>query len=175
MDVTFRRLFASLVVVGVVGVAAQGFAVSFKPFKEVENVCPDCEKPKSDEVELADGNTIRCNIAAANEDFLVLEKYGEVRAVPNTQVESRSFADGSPPSDLRSQDQIVLKNGHVLTGKIVDESDEPGHFQMKSSVNDFSYVVFKSEAKALYRDGSRTEIKMPQEDSSDSGSGDSSK
>lgn len=157
----------------VLGLAAQAAAVEFKRFRKVENVCPDCEKEKSDEVTLADGNTIRCNIVAANEDFLVLEKYGEVRAVPNSQVESRSFADGSPPSDLRSQDQIVLEDGHVLTGKIVDESQKPGHYQLKSAFNDSSFVVFKSEAKALYRDGSKKTIEMPESGSDSSSSGSS--
>lgn len=133
-------------------------AVDFEPFSEVESVCPDCEKPDMDTVELSSGEEIRCNIVAANGDFWVVERYGEVRAIPDSRVTSKSYAEGSPPSDLRSQDQIVLKNGHVLTGSIVDESDKPGHYQLKSSVGDVSFVVFKKEAKALYRDGSKATI-----------------
>lgn len=150
------------VVVSIGAVAVEASAVEFEPFHEVENVCPDCEKPESDTVELSDGTTVRCTIVAENQDFLVVERYGETRGIPNSEVASKSYADGGPPSDLRSQDQIVLKNGHVLTGSIVDESDKPGHYQLKSAVGDFSYVVFKSQAEALYREGSKETIEVPE-------------
>lgn len=137
--------------------ASEASAVEFEPFQEVENVCPECEKPESDKVELEDGTTIRCTLVAANEDFFVVEKYNEVRGIPRDRVASTSYAE-SRPSDLEQQDQLVLKNGHVMTGRIVDESDKPGHFQLKSAVGDFSFVVFKSEVEAMYRNGTEKEV-----------------
>ena len=171
MGSTEGQKWVGLVVfLAMLGTGWQASAVEFEPFRNVEDVCPECEKPKSDSVTLSDGQKLRCNIVAANDDFLVVEKYGEVRGIPNSRVKSKSFADGAPPSNLRSQDQIVLKSGHVLTGSIVDESDKPGHFQMKSGVNDFSFVVFKSEIGALYRSGTKKTVELPKEGSSEDGS-----
>jgi hypothetical protein len=155
----WTTLVAGLAALLAFGLSAQGTAaVDFEPFSEVESVCPDCELPDMDTVELSSGEKIRCQIVAANDDFWVIERYGEVRAIPDSRVTSKSYADGGAPSDLRSQDQIVLENGHVLTGAIVDESDEPGHFQLKSSVGDSSFVVFKKQARAMYRDGSKATV-----------------
>ncbi len=158
----------AMVAMGVFGLAlaTAGTAfgqVEFESFSEVENVCPDCDRPPADEVALRGGETIRGTIVAKNEDFWVVERYGEVRGIPEGEVESTSFEDDSRPSDLQSQDQIVLKNGHVLTGEITDESDEPPHYEIESSVLDVSYVVFKEEAKALYRGGSKEDIEIPEE------------
>ncbi|MFB6350165.1 MAG: hypothetical protein ABEN55_08060, partial [Bradymonadaceae bacterium] len=162
----FRRLLTLAGLVVGMGLASPAVTqVEFQSFSNVETVCPDCEKPKSDTVELTGGKKIRCTIVAENDDFLVVERFGEVRGIPLQKVASKSFKDGNRPSNLKSQDQIVLKNGHVLSGEIVDESDKPGHFQLKSSVGDFSYVVFKREAKALYRKGSKKTIEMPHEGS----------
>jgi len=153
-----RWLTAGLVAAAACAVSVQAWAVEFEGFTDFESVCPSCEKPASDVVELTGGEKVRCTVVAANEDFWVVERYGEIRAIPDREVASTTYADEQPPSDLRSQAQIVLKNGSVLTGSIVDESDKPGHYQLKSSVGDVSFVVFKERAKALYRNGSESTI-----------------
>lgn len=157
-----RWFAAGIALFATCAVSLQAGAVEFKRFSDVESVCPDCEKSGLDVIELTSGEKIHGTIVAANRDFWVVERYGEIRAIPDSEVASKEYADGSPPSDLRSQDQIVLKNGHVLTGSIVDESDKPGHFQMKSAVGNFSFVVFKKEAKALYRNNSKETIDRPE-------------
>lgn len=172
MEIEARTIAALGVVVSLMAMAGTAAAqVSYEPFSEVENVCPDCEKPAADEIALDSGETIRGTIVAKNEDFLVVERYGEVQAIPNDKVKSMSFEDGSRPSKLESQDQIVLPNGHVLTGEIVDQSDKPGHFQLESSILDVSYVVFQKKAEALYRGGSKETIEMPEEGGDDKESG----
>ena len=169
MDVvSVRRCLVWAGLAAAMSMASPAFSqVQFESFSNVKDVCPDCDKTKSDTVTLTGGETIRCNIVAENDDFLVVERFGEVRGIPIHEVDSKSFAD-SRPSNLKSQDQLVLKSGHIVTGEIVDESDKPGHFQLKSSIRDFSYVVFKTEAKALYRSGSKETIEMPENDDGDS-------
>lgn len=158
-----RKLVSCLAVAAVLLSAGTAFAVNFQPFSTVENVCPECESMDFDAVEMNDGQTVRCNVVAENDDFFVLERFGEVRAVSASQVKAIEWTDGEKPGNLRSQDQVVLNNGHVLTGSVVDESDKPGHFQIESSVADFSYTVFKSEIRSLYRGGSKQTIEMPED------------
>lgn len=172
MNIGIRNIAALGVVVSMMAMAGTAAAqVSYEPFSEVENACPDCDKPAADEITLDNGETIRGTIVAKNDDFWVVERYGEVRAIPNGKIKSTSFEDGSRPSNLESQDQIVLPNGHVLTGEIVDESDKPGHFQIESSILNVSYVVFKKKAQALYRGGSKKTIEIPEEGSDGDKSG----
>jgi hypothetical protein len=130
-------------------------AQEFRPFSELEDVCPDCEPTAADVVSLTSGDSVRCDVVAQNEDFMVLERYGEVRSVGRDQVTSVEWADGQRPGDLESSDQILLNNGHVVTGSIVETGETPGHYVVESDVSDVSFVVFKTEAKAVYRDGSR--------------------
>ncbi|GEM_PF-1996870 len=154
--VSWLRTFLLICVAGAASAAlpSQVAAQEFRPFSEVEDVCPDCEPTAADVVSLTSGESVRCDVVAQNEDFMVLERYGEVRAVSRDNVTSVEWADGQRPGDLESSDQILLNNGHVLTGTITETNDTPGHYVMKSDVSDVSFVVFKTEAKAVYRDGS---------------------
>lgn len=164
-----RRILATLVGFAILATAGVALGAQFKPFKDVENVCPDCETgPEFDVVEMNDGLKVRAKVIAENADFFVLERFGETRAAPKSGVAAIQWAEGSKPANLNSQDQIVLNNGHVMTGEVVDESDKPGHLQLKSSVGDFSFVIFKTEAESLYRQGKKTTIEMA-ESAEDSG------
>jgi hypothetical protein len=156
-DASTRWAWAFAWVIVVCAIASPASAIDFKPFTDVENVCPDCSSSPFDTVTLQDGSEIRANIVAENSDFFVLERFGEVRAISHDRVESTSWADGRP-SNLNKQDQIVLQNGHVFTGTIVDRSDKPGHMQLDSSIGETSYVVFETEIEALYRQGKRQEL-----------------
>ena len=136
-----------------VGVSATGFAADFEPFTKVENICPDCKKTKADVLSLSDGTSVRGTVVAENDEFYTVVRYGEVRAVPRSSVQSIDWADGSRPSSLRDKDQIVLNNGHVFSGTIVEETDEPAFFRIKSSFSDYTYTVAKTEVKKAFKGG----------------------
>ncbi len=159
-----RYGLAAAVTLFVCGVSITASAVEFRSFTEVDNVCPDnCEPVPFDTITLQNGDEVRAHIVAKNPDFFVLERFGEVRALPQSRVQSTSWAEEGPPSNLSNQDQIVLDNGHVLTGSVVDESDEPGHLQLDSSIVANSYVVFKQEAASVYRGGDKETIETSSE------------
>jgi hypothetical protein len=145
---------ACIVAVSLVGLSTAAFAVDFKPFTQVENVCPECEQPKADVVSMSSGDKFRGTVVAENSAFYTVVRYGEVRAVPRSDVQSIAWADGSKPSGLMNKDQILLNSGHVLSGTIVDEKDKPSFFQIKSSFSDFTYTVAKSEVQTAYKNGS---------------------
>lgn len=147
-----------------VGVSATAFAVDFKPFSKVGNVCPDCEQSKADVISLSKGGSVRGTVVAENTDFYVVVRYGEVRAIPRGDVQSIKWANGTKPSGLMDKDQIVLKNGHVLSGTIVDETDEPAFFQVKSSFSDYTYTVAKGSVASAYKSGSEYSFTVPESD-----------
>jgi hypothetical protein len=145
---------AGIIAIATCGVSTAGFAADFKAFTPVENVCPECEQSKADLISMLSGDKIRGKVVAENTQFYTVVRYGEVRAIPRSNVQSIAWANGSKPSGLMDQDQIVLQNGHVLSGTIVDETDKPAFFQIKSSFSDFSYTVTKAEVKKAYKGGS---------------------
>jgi hypothetical protein len=145
-------------------------AVEFKPFTSVQNVCPDCDTVSWDVVTLTDDTKVEANVIAENVDFLVVEKYGEIRAIPHDQIKSTNWVDDREPSGLKEGDQIVLNNGTILSGNITDESEKPGHFQLKSSVGGSSFTVFKTQVDALYRDGKIVNVTVPSTDGNEGSS-----
>ncbi len=130
---------------------AQDF--SFEAWSDVTQVCPTCEPPPADTIETADGDTIEGTIRAINPVFYTVERFGEVRTVPTDEVESVEWKRGDQPDGLEKLDQIVLENGHVLTGEITIDNDRPPFFEIESSYLDHSYTVFKSQIAMVFRDG----------------------
>jgi hypothetical protein len=145
----------------ILGLSGTAFAQDFQAFTPVQSVCPDCALPKADVLTLSGGQTLRGTVVAENQDFYVVVRYGEVRAIPKTNVQSIAWADGTKPGALNNLDQIVLQNGHVLSGTIIQESNEPPYIQIKSSFADFTYTVAKSEVAKAYKGGSVYQVKMP--------------
>jgi len=127
--------------------------MAFKPFTEVVDVCPTCPQPKADVLTINDGTKIRGSIIGENTAFYVMLRYHEVRAIPKNRVQSVEFAQGAKPAHIGNQDQILLKNGHVLNGKIVEDKDKPPHFQLRSSHGDITFVAFKSEVSKVFKNG----------------------
>lgn len=127
--------------------------MAFKPFTDVVDVCSTCPAPKADVLTINDGNRIRGTIIGENTAFYVMLRHHEVRAIPKNQVQAVEYAQGSKPVHVGTQDQVVLKNGHVLNGEIVEDKDKPAHFQVKSSQGDMTLVAFKSEVSKVYKDG----------------------
>lgn len=133
-------------------------AFSFEPFQDVTSVCPDCTPRKSDALTANDGTVLRGQVIAENSESYIFYRFGEVRSIPKNQVQKLEWADGSKPGGLTNSDQVVLKNGHVLSGAIVDDKDEPALIQIKLSHHDQTVVVFKSLVETLFKGGSKASL-----------------
>lgn len=131
--------------------SAQDFR--FRPWSDVTNVCPTCEQPAGDVINLNSGEKVIGTVRAINPVFYTVERFGEVRTVPTGDVRNVEWKRGTKPSGLDSLDQIVLTNGHVLTGKIVVDNARPPYFEIESSHLDYTYTVFKSQAQMVFRNG----------------------
>jgi hypothetical protein len=132
---------------------AQEVDLSFNDWSDVTQVCPTCEPPPADELVLRNGDTVQGTIRAVNPVFYTVERFGEVRTVPSGDVQEVNWKRGDQPSGLDSLDQIVLQNGHVLTGEIIVDNDRPPYFEIQSSYLEYSYTVFKSQIAMVFRDG----------------------
>jgi len=150
-----RRALFSFVALTVFIVAASASAqdYSFRDWSDVSSVCPSCDSVSTDVLELTSGQEVRGNVVAINPDFYTLERFGEIRTVPTRQVSAVSWKDGSQPSGIDALDQVVLNNGHVLTGAIEVENQAPAYMQIRSSSNDATFTVFATQAAAVYRAG----------------------
>lgn len=134
-------------------VIAQDF--SFRAWSDVTDVCPSCEPPQGDEITLRNGDLIKGNIRAINPVFYTVERFGEIRTVPAGDVRSVEWKNGSPPPGLDRLDQIVLTNGHVLTGNIIVENEVPAYFRIEATAPfaDYTYTVFGSQISMVFQDG----------------------
>lgn len=154
---TASTLLATLIVL----IALPAFA--FEPFTSVTNVCPTCEQAKADVVNLTNGDTIRGSVVGENPAFYVVVRYHEARAIPRAEVKSIDWSTGSKPSSVTSSDQILLKNGVVFSGTIVEDKTKPPLFQLKSNWSGQSYIVFKEQVQEAYRSGTKVDITVPSE------------
>jgi hypothetical protein len=98
----------------------------FSPFTETQSVCPECPRPTKDTVVLKSGSRIWCNVLAENDDYYVLERFGELRAAFKSEVESVNWGPKRSSADLQLGDQILLKNDVLYFGSIL--SEDPGNF-----------------------------------------------
>lgn len=154
---TASALFASLIIL----IALPAFA--FEPFTSVTNVCPTCEQDPADVVTLNDGQQIRGKVVGENPSFYVVVRYNEARAIPRGEVQGIEWESGSKPPSVTGSDQILMKNGVVFSGTIVEDKDRPALFQLKSNWTDQSYIVFKNQVKEAYRSGTKVDITVPSE------------
>lgn len=156
---SLKKLFLSLACAAtLLGVSTSAFAADFKPFTPVKNVCPECPQPKADELKLNDGQVLRGAVVAENVDFYVFLRYGEVRAIPKSSVASIAWADGSKPAGLDGFEQILLNNGHVLSGSIINDSEKPALFELKASFANVTFRVSKDQVLKAYRNGQAFEV-----------------
>lgn len=144
---------------------AQDF--SFEPWSDVSQVCPTCEPPPADTIELRNGDTVEGRIKAINPVFYTVERFGEIRTVPTGDVAGVEWKRGDQPSGLEDQDQIVLQNGHVLTGNITIENERPPYYEIESDFFEQSYTVFVSQIEMVFRDGEEYDFEAAMEDVED--------
>lgn len=145
------RFVKILIVAAITLIAAQ--ALGYPPFTPVKNVCPQCTQQKADIIKTSDGKTIRGTVVAINPDFYTIVRFSEARAIPRAEVQSVEWANGTKTGGVDTRDQIFLKNGTVLTGSIVDDKEKPAVYQLKSSYNGMTYVVFKDQVDKFYKAG----------------------
>ncbi len=150
MRISSAFVLASLLLVASPGA---GLAQTLKPFSKVPSVGPS-RTPGYDKIVLKNGETVLAQVVAENPMFYVLERFGEYRAVGKDQVASLERN-----KDLKREeghvDQILCKNGHVLSGKIVTERPD-GMVEMKQANQSVSQGVWKSEIVAIFKDGKKT-------------------
>lgn len=160
-------LTAIVVTVGLLASSAFAQDFSFQEWSDVTMVCPTCEPPPADTITLRNGDTLEGTIRAINPVFYTLERFGEIRTVPTNDVNEVEWKRGDQPSGLDSLDQIVLKNGHVLTGEITIDNERPPYFEIESSFLDHSYTVFKSQIEMVFRDGQEYDFEAAMRDVED--------
>ncbi|TXD31615.1 hypothetical protein FRC96_20860 [Lujinxingia vulgaris] len=150
-----RGALFSLVALTIFMVTASASAqdYSFRDWSDVSSVCPSCDAVTTDVLQLTSGQEIQGNVVAINADFYTVERFGEIRTVPASQVSAVNWKDGSQPAGIDALDQIVLNNGHVLTGELVVENEAPAYMQLRSATNDATFTVFATQAAAVYRAG----------------------
>lgn len=139
-----------------VSVAVPAFA--WAPFTVVTNVCETCEQEPADVVTLTNGTKIRGQVVGENSSFWVVVRLTEARAIPKGEVQGIEWANKSKPASVSNSDQILLKNGVVLSGTIVDDKTTPPVMQLKSSYLDQTYIVFKAEVAEAYRSGTKIDL-----------------
>ena len=84
----------------------------------------------------------------------VVERFGQIRVVGKQLIGNVTFAGGNKPSGLTAGDHILLKNGHVLVGTIVEEKESPGLFRLDSRLgNKSQFIAFKTQIASVYKDG----------------------
>lgn len=122
----------------------------FTPFTSVTNVCPSCDKPKSDVVVLRSGTRVRCSVVAQNTDYYVIERFGEYRAVTKNEASSVEWKGKGGPANLGTGDQILLKNGVVLHGAIIEEV-KGRYFSIQ--VGTLKHIVWVSQIQSVHKAG----------------------
>ncbi len=133
-------------------------AFAWEPFTVVTNVCETCVQAPGDVVTLSNGTKIRGQVVGENNDFWVVVRYTEARAIPKREVQSIEWANKTKPFEVTSTDQILLKNGVVLNGKIIQDKSKPPAMELKSSYLDQTFIVFKKEVAAAYRSGVKIDL-----------------
>ncbi len=138
--------------------SASVFLVGFTPFTPVNNVCTTCTQAPSDVLTMNSGEELRVRIVGENPSFYVAVRNGESRAIPRNEVRGVKWANGSIPPDIAGADQILLNNGFVFSGKIVEDKANPALFQLKSNWTNQTYILFKDQVKEAFRTGARLDL-----------------
>lgn len=133
-------------------------AYAWAPFTTVTSVCDTCKPEPADVVTLTTGAKIRGMVVGENSSFVVVVRNTEARAIPRVEVQSIDWVNKSKPPAVSGADQILLKNGVVLNGKITEDKAKPPVLQLRSNYLDQTYVVFKSEVAEAYRGGVRVDL-----------------
>jgi hypothetical protein len=107
-----------------------------------------------DQIKLKGGGELEGTIVAENDAFYVVEKHGLVQMVDRDKISSVRWVKGSKPSGLSGWDQVVLRNGHVLTGKITERNDKFRWYLMRYALDEnVIFRIYDSQVLRVFRDG----------------------
>ncbi len=140
----------ALVLAVLVTSPAVGVAQALRPFTKVPSVGPS-KVPAYDTIVLKSGETVAAVVVAENPMFYVLARFGEYRAVGRDKVSSIT-RNSEARREEGHVDQILCKNGHVLTGKILSERPD-GMVEIKQPNQTVSQAVWRSEITAMFKNG----------------------
>ena len=127
--------------------------LGFKPFTAVKSVCPTCESQRFDTVVLLSGRRIAANVVVQNQDYYVLRRLGEVRVVAKSEVGSIQAREAAK-TGAKPGDQLILKNGLVLHGRIVKHVSGR-YFVILAGGK--QHVAWVSRVEKAYKAGKRLE------------------
>jgi hypothetical protein len=151
MSTTSRLACSCLVVAALVAAPGLGLAQDLKPFSVVQTV--GTSTLPWDKIVLKEASKeVSAHLIAENPMFYVLERFGEYRAVGKDKVASVSKNDRCVRESGHA-DQVLLKSGHVLTGKIVQERAD-GMVEVKQVNGRTSLYAWKDKAvSVIFKDG----------------------
>lgn len=128
--------------------------VPWRAFTSVNTVCvDDCDDSQRDQLFLNSGDRVHAWILRETSAFYLVTLHGEVRAVDKAKVTDVQRSDGARPSAEGHDDQVVLDSGHVLSGRIVAESELPPTVQILSADGRHTYVAHKPQISLVVRGG----------------------
>jgi hypothetical protein len=122
----------------------------FTPFTSVTTVCPACATKSADDIVLSSGEKLRCKVVAQNDEFYVLSRNGEYRAMEKARVSRVNWKAGRGPTNFGVGDQILTKSGIVFHGSIVEE--KAGRYFV-IQVGALNHLVWTSQIESLFRGG----------------------
>jgi len=150
MRITSRLASSCLVLAAVVAAPLAAQAQDLRPFSVVQTV--GVSTLPWDKIVLKDGKEVSAKVVAENPMFYVLERFGEYRAVGKDKVASITKNDKCV-RETGHVDQVLLKNGHILTGKIVQERGD-GMVEVKQVNGHASLFAWKEKTIAvIFKDG----------------------
>ena len=134
-------------------VPATALALEFRPFFDHPNVCPGCQPGRFDKLRLTDGREGQAWIVAENAVFFLLERHGELRALPRARVAGVTAASDPRPPAGEHRDQILFKGGHLVSGRIVAEHPHSGHLELVCWRGRYTHLAHRSQIARIFRDG----------------------
>ncbi len=126
-----------------------GFLYGFTPFTAVVNVCPKCPI-SADELTLTSNLKVSCRVVAQNNEYYVISRHGEYRAVKKAEIAAVKWRGAGGPSSLGTGDQILLKNGAVFHGAILER--KKGRYYV-IQVGSLKHVIWNSQIKSVHKGG----------------------
>lgn len=148
----FGRYLAIGALSFVVTHATQARAQELKPFTVVKEFCPECPRNDLDKIKLKGGQTVLAVVVGDNSAFYVLEKYGELRAVGRDKVDSIERSS-TASRETGHEDQILLKDGKVFSGKIVKERETNGLFEIQVPPHKIILRAYKPVIASVFKAG----------------------
>ncbi|MBN1959842.1 MAG: hypothetical protein JW841_02745 [Deltaproteobacteria bacterium] len=130
-------------------------AQEFKPFAVVKEACPECPRPDLDKIKLKNGQTVLAVIVAENSAFYVVQKYSELRAIGRDQVDDIERSE-TAIREKGYDDQILLKNGQVFSGKILKENAANGMFEIQVPPYKTILYIYKPVITSVFKAGKQS-------------------